>query len=314
MPHGVTLMMLLVVVGLSLMASVIFLWLHFGDGRRKRHPLGRKLLRSPGESIRSRLDELRWDLSAFLAIGMLPLPLGMGLYFALWLHNGSVPGPVATACLVLMALGAQGWLAWRLWAALTQHRRLKLAYEAELAVGQELGELGRLGYRIFHDFPVEELRFNIDHIVVGSGGVFAVETKGRSKPASTSSYRSWEVESDGRVLKFPQWTDTETPRQAQAAADWLRSWLTSAVGEKVRVEPLVVVPGWYIRRTAQTGVPVIALKEIGRRIANSRSGPVLSEKLIRQIAHQLTERCRDVTPRAYAGRPGVAGKTAPNAA
>ena len=27
MPHGVTLMMLLVVVGLSLMASVIFLWL-----------------------------------------------------------------------------------------------------------------------------------------------------------------------------------------------------------------------------------------------------------------------------------------------
>jgi len=31
------------------------------------------------------------------------------------------------------------------------------------------------GYHVYHDFPAE--RFNIDHVVVGPAGAFAIETK-----------------------------------------------------------------------------------------------------------------------------------------
>ena len=160
---------------------------------------------------------------------------------------------------------------------------------------------GDLFHRYYDEWKTaDDLGFNIDHIVVGPGGVFAVETRARSKPATDAYWNAaWEVESDGKVLKFPGWVDCHALRQASAASSWLGTWLTNTVGEGVRVDPLVVLPGWYVRRTAQTGVPVIALKEIGRRIAGSRLAEPLSDKLVRQIAHQLSERCREAPPKAY---------------
>lgn len=300
MPYAAVLMPLLVMVGVTLMVGIVFLWRYLGERSGKRNPAKRKLMRSPGETLRGELDEARWDLSAYLAMGMLPLPAAMGLYLGTWLAAGRAPGAAATAYFALFACMAQGWFAWKLWKTLSLARRLKLSYEAEVAVGQELADLGVRGYRVFHDFPVDDLGFNIDHIVVGPGGVFAVETRARSKPATDAYWNAaWEVESDGKVLKFPGWVDSHALRQASAASSWLGTWLTNTVGEGVRVDPLVVLPGWYVRRTAQTGVPVIALKEIGRRIAGSRLAEPLSEKLVRQIAHQLSERCREVPPKAY---------------
>ncbi len=58
-------------------------------------------------------------------------------------------------------------------------RRIKrLAYDGEVAVGQELQYL--TDHVAFHDFQAGT--FNIDHILVGASGVYAVETKARSKP------------------------------------------------------------------------------------------------------------------------------------
>ena len=44
----------------------------------------------------------------------------------------------------------------------------------------------RDGFAVFHDVPGDKA-FNVDHVVIGPQGVFAVETKGRGKPAS----REW---------------------------------------------------------------------------------------------------------------------------
>ncbi len=46
--------------------------------------------------------------------------------------------------------------------------RLRLGYDCELAVGQDLNELIGKGFKIYHDFPADG--FNIDHIAIGTTG------------------------------------------------------------------------------------------------------------------------------------------------
>lgn len=68
------------------------------------------------------------------------------------------------------------------------------------------------GYHVYHDFVAD--KFNIDHIVVGSAGVFAVETKARAKPMSDDRSADAMVTYDGRCLYFPRWKETHPLEQA----------------------------------------------------------------------------------------------------
>jgi hypothetical protein len=170
-----------------------------------------------------------------------------------------------------------------------RHRRLGLA--GETAAGQELNRLMLDGYHVYHDFPAE--RFNIDHIVVGQAGVFAVETKARSKRRNGKLKSEVEVVYDGKQLRFPSWVTTEPIDQAKAQAAWLSKWLSSAVGETVRTNPIVIIPGWFISRKAPDGVPVFNPKEV-RVYFDSKKESVLSETIIQRICHQLEQKCRDV--------------------
>lgn len=283
--------------GTLALLGVVLLWRRSERIQARRNPLSGQLLRSPGHSLKEQIDDLRWDVAMYLSLGMLPIPLAFGFYFAEWAMKGKAPGTVPTVLLTIVTLGALSWLAWKLWTILRKLRQLRLGYDAELAVGQELNELLRHDYRVFHDFPVEDRHFNIDHVVVGPGGVFAIETKGRPKPKSRASGgASWEVTYDGSVLQFPGWFERAPMRQAEAAAAWLRQWLSSAVAERVDVQPTVILPGWYVRRTG-SGVPVLASGEIASYFTGARRA--LDAKLVQRIAHQLDQRCRDVAPAAY---------------
>jgi hypothetical protein len=61
-----------------------------------------------------------------------------------------------------------------------QIRAMRLGRDGERAVGQALEQLRRYGYRVFHD--ILGPNWNIDHVVIGPGGIFTVETKTLSKP------------------------------------------------------------------------------------------------------------------------------------
>lgn len=78
---------------------------------------------------------------------------------------------------------------------------LRLAYLAETAVGQELNQLMLKGYHVYHDFPAE--KFNIDHIVVGPAGIFAIETEARTKKSNPHGKTNAEILHDGKSLQFP---------------------------------------------------------------------------------------------------------------
>jgi len=111
----------------------------------------------------------------------------------------------------------------------------------------------------------------------------------------------WEVGYDGNRLEFPGWRETKPLEQAVRQAKWLKEWLSSAVGEPVRVHPILILPGWFIRRTSPSGIPVLTgtTKQILSFFPKAGDGTRLSDQFIQRVAHQLDQRCRNVAPRAY---------------
>lgn len=261
----------------------------------RRSPLTRDLLRSPGQTLLEELEDARLDLMGYLSVGSASPLLVYGMYLANRLHGPVTSLPLNVA-FVFLGVFMWGYFLFKINRLVKARNKLQLGYEAELATGQELNMLVHDGYWVFHDFPAEN--FNLDHVVVGPSGVYAVETKGRPKRAGSGDNKGWEVAYDGRSLRFPEWTETAPLQQAANQAKWLKEWLSSAVGEPLQAEPVLMLPGWFVRRTASEGIAVLNPKNAGAYF-NRTGKQSLSEKQIKQVVHQLDQRCRNVTPKAY---------------
>lgn len=100
----------------------------------------------------------------------------------------------------VLALGAV-FVVIKIVALMGRIRDLSLGRDAEVAVGQELNQLARDGFDVFHDVYGDG-PFNVDHVVVGRSGVYAIETKGRSKPLRNGK-AEFKVRIEGDRLVFP---------------------------------------------------------------------------------------------------------------
>ena len=270
-----------------------FVWLQKRKNKGGKSPLSGHLLRSPGTSLQRRIEDLNLTIMAYTAIfPTLPL-LGYSLYLPL---NHAQKAMTLSALFILFFLfGVLLWFGFKVYRLMTERNNCRLELDAEMAVGQELNQLMADGCRVYHDFPAEN--FNIDHIVVGPTGVFAVETKGRIRAQKRKGKIDATVIYDGNLLQFPDWYETEPLLQAQRQADWLRKWLTSAVGEVGYVQTVLALPGWYVVRKADRPIKVISGKE-AYSLAKP-NGISLNAEMIERIAHQVEQRCRDVEPVAY---------------
>ena len=241
-----------------------------------------------------KLQDVTLDVALYICFAVF-MPV---LFYALGISQvyfSEVKNPLFVGIILgSAALGFLTYSVFKIIKLVSLRRKLRLGIEGEMAVGQELNLLMRDGYHVFHDFPAEG--FNIDHIVVGSSGVFAVETKARSKPTSKDRTADAQVIYDGKKLEFPNWTETAPLDQASRQATWLGKWLANAAGEQVQVRPVVTLPGWYVKRTASKGIPVINPKQF-RSIAKPINGQILSDAQIKRIVYQLDQKCRDVEPK-----------------
>jgi hypothetical protein len=171
----------------------------------------------PGASAQARWRRLRaaewaawtrtlpWRIAAILAIGA-----GGGAL-------GSLLAPRLGLVLGLLAAVAAGWglrfrpspdaVAWRRGAA------------GERRTARLLGPLERQGWVVLHDLAVPGSQANIDHLVIGPGGVFAIDSKryrgrlqlddvgklwhGRYPLAPAVRATSWEADQAAVVLPDP---------------------------------------------------------------------------------------------------------------
>lgn len=282
-----------------LLVGSLFLWRWIDQRRnRRRSPLTRGLLRGPGESLREQIDDATLDLFAYLTV-VPAMPLMMYSVYATEGAHGAKPGVVAIAIGGVASVVALAYGAYKVTKQARLRRQLMLGMDAEIAVGQELNRLMLLGYHVFHDVPAE--KFNVDHVVVGPGGIFAVETKGRSKRLSKDARAEARLIYDGKILRFPNHDESAPLKQAVAQARWLRDWLSSAVGECVSVRPVLAIPGWYIElKKKEAGSVYVFNGKLPDQLLPKNREPLLGDQLILRIAHQLDQRCRDVEPKAYA--------------
>lgn len=264
--------------------------------KRRRSPLTGNLLRGPGETLRSQI-EINSDriLDSFFLLLLVAVPAYALLMLFVYIGGNRIEYWQIFLTLFIYA-GLTFWATRRLYLLMVNSRNLHLGLDGELAVGQELNHLMLHGCRVYHDFPAEG--FNIDHVVVGPGGVYAVETKGRAKPDKGRGALDAKVIYDGEILRFPDWHEVKPLEQAKHQAIWLGKWLSSAVGHWISVTPALALPGWFVERT-QAGKVLVFNGKGPFFLAKPNSRSSLNEQQIQQISHQLEQHCRDVAPSAY---------------
>jgi len=277
----------------AILFSALYLLRKYRQKKGDRPPFTDNFLRSPGESVNRRIMEINDKLTENLVLLITMPVLFYATYISLLHFGNSRLSTFTTAFYILAGIGLIAYYLFKLIKMLNSRRSYQLGYEGEIAVGQELNQLMRDGYYVYHDFPAD--KYNIDHVVVGTSGVFAVETKARSKATSAGSTSDYKVTYDGNRLHFPKGTDVKSIEQAKRQAKSLSGWLSKATGEHVAVRPVLALPGWYVERTSSNGIPVINPKNF-RSIAKPIEGNILSERMITRIVHQLEQKCRDIIP------------------
>jgi len=268
-------------------------------GRQDRAPFpeNTRLLRAPGESLRRKLAQMDESFDTlFAAACLLPLLLASGTAALLTLVF-SAQHWLTFAAVAIVSISPGTYLSRRLLALADRRRNTALGYFGELAVAEALDPLKATGHRVFHDVPGDGpagKAFNLDHVVVGPAGVFAIETKTRRKGRARTGFMAHEIIYDGRALSYPWGEDTFGLDQARRQSEWLAGFLQQQLGRTVPVTPLLVFPGWFIIRKGLGPVNVLNPHELPAAIESRNAVPALDPAALDLISRQLEARCRDV--------------------
>ena len=120
---------------------------------------------------------------------------------------------------------------------------LQKGRDGEREVAEILDELKRQGANVLHDIPGKK-DANIDHVLIGSRGIFVVETKAWSKPQDV-----WEMDFDGeRIHIATRQPDAAPIVQCKAEVGDIRSLLKESTSKDFPVRGVVVFLDWFVNR------------------------------------------------------------------
>ena len=282
-----------------LLAGLILVWKRWFRNRHRRSPLTSDLSRPAGYGLLERIEELNLDLDGYL--------FGMSFvtpYFVTWYLYESLTRPEQMSSLRLALVGGSlalilAYLLWKGLQLVIRRQKYREALDGELATAQLLEPVIAGGGRLLHD--IQAPGFNIDHVVIAPGGVFAIETKHRLKSTQGKGLDQAKVTFDGQALRFPDWTETKPVEQARAQARWLSERLTRSTGLEVVARPVIALPGWFVQNTTRSDV--IAINPKGCQfMLKSRTGEApLTPDAIQRISFQVGQLCRMPEPGGASG-------------
>ena len=176
-----------------------------------------------------------------------------------------------------------GVLAWgqRLIGSKTEERNWRVGAQGEVTVGSKLEKLCKRGWRVLHSVPVGTRGSDIDHVLIGPGGVFTLNTK--RHPQSSVWVRGNTVKVNGHNQPYVRNSRFEMERAARLLSEAAGRpvpvtgalvFLTGTMPPKVTVreqpdEVLVLdlqtlLPAYKRRKGIWTADEVDALFEIAR--------------------------------------------------
>lgn len=260
--------------------------------RRQWAPASRdQLLRPAGENLRQHIEQFDSRISEYCLNILMVVLVQVFLFFIYNLVSGPLVLVYVLGGVTLGTVSITVWYLVRL--AFTIGKRCCYArgLNGERLTGEYLNLLMLDGYRVFHDLPFDG--FNVDHAVVGPAGVFAVETKAYRKKKGIADNNK--VVFDGEKLHWPDGKVNDRGiKNAFDRAASLQKWLSSAVGESIQVNPVLVFPGWLVESEKSGRVRVLNPKMVrGYLKGLEKYDAVLSDTLINRITHQLAEKFAD---------------------
>jgi len=196
------------------------------------------LLPLPGQSVDNYLDHY---LSDTVDVDIVMLLFCVYTLTLIWVFEltSLVVDPLVFSVILVICITV---LAIRLYRARFKIKRLKQGRDGERFVGQKIEEMRIAGYQVFHDIDCGG--FNIDHVLIGPHGVYAIETKTWSKKSSKDSV----TYVDGVLKKNGFALDKDPLEQARANASWVRNFLRESTGKYYKVQAVVLLPDWFIPR------------------------------------------------------------------
>ena len=218
-----------------------------GDTKKqKRSPLKRKPLRNPGESLQQEIQHIH-NLQELPLAALVAMAIGIAIdewsrYFA--------PRPPHPIWATLIAAVVVACCVYRLHVLSKRLTSLQLGLDGEKTIGQLLEANRRNDWYVFHDIPCNG--FNIDHVVIAPQGVFAIETKTRSKPGQDEPTVTY----NGESVEFKDSKPDRKPIiQARAVRNWLREFLHRSTAMDYPVRGVVIPLGWYVQ-SPKDGRPI----------------------------------------------------------
>ena len=220
--------------------------------------IGTSIKRLPGQGLREERDKLFEsqvnDPLVLMSFGWIVLGIECLHVFlktppSLWV---GVPIAVAATAYALLKVRKAKRI-------LRNYRR---GEEGERIVSQAIEQdLIPLGYTVFHDIPLEKdgRRFNIDHLLIGPNGIFAIETKNYEKPQKGRP----EVKYDGKSILWNGVArrNRDEIAQAKGSAQSASELIAELTGINVYVHPVLCAVGWFAHSTSLYGHPVLLTME-----------------------------------------------------
>ena len=116
--------------------------------------------------------------------------------------------------------------------------------------------------------------FNLDHVVVCTHGIYAIETKTWTKPWPKATI----TVSGDQLLVAGKKPDRNPTDQAAAAAKWLERLLEESTGKQFKVRGVVVFPSWFVEQPSPRGsVWVLEPKALPKFIAQEPESIIASD-------------------------------------
>jgi hypothetical protein len=202
--------------------------------KKYRFPVEGPLRRLPGQSIREERERLFDDkvMGYFFAVlGTWLLAIWQWIYW--WTGSKPSPGFVTVVASIVTI-----YCVYRIWRLYPEFRNLNLGEKGERRVSEVLRTLRDRNYVTFDDLLLEGV--NVDHVLVGPGGVFAIETKTYSVFGNgiAGIAANGELHLSGRpALK-------DALNQARSSAALISAEVKRWTTREVWVTPIVILPGW----------------------------------------------------------------------
>lgn len=225
------------------------------------------------------------------------LVLTAGALFALvaaammWIY-GSAP-LMGVWMWVLFGLACALFVAW--WVFLVRDIRrwlvLRHAARAQAALGAALLRLNLQNHRVFHDVPLGDLV--LDHVVMGSRGVFAIKLVARRLPKESNVVRI-----NGRSIEFQDGHALlDTIALAERGARALADLPVKGLSHRLHALPVVAIPGWEIAPAqGQAGETfLINEKTAPLLLRASKPADYLMEADIGPLQEHLARICTDMS-------------------